>query len=83
MTVKVGIVGWGEIARRHASALVRAGAQLGGVVSRRGVAPDGVESYASLDAMLPHVDAVTIAVPNHLHASLCLATIRAGRFGRR
>jgi predicted dehydrogenase len=27
---------------------------------------------------LPHVDAITIAVPNHLHAELCLQAIAAG-----
>lgn len=79
MTVKVGIVGWGEIARVHASALTKAGAQLRGVISRDGTGPDGVERFESLDAMLPHVDAVTIAVPNHLHADCCLAVVRAGR----
>lgn len=79
MTVKVGIVGWGKIARRHASALTKAGARVRGVVSRRGTVPDGVEWFESLDSMLPHVDAVTIAVPNHMHADCCLAAVRAGR----
>jgi predicted dehydrogenase len=78
MTVRVGIVGWGDIARCHARALDSAGAQLRGVVSRSGAAPDQVESFDSLTAMLPHVDAVTIAVPNHLHAPLCLTAIQAG-----
>jgi len=79
MTVKVGIVGWGEIARCHASALTKAGARLCGVVSRSGETPDGIERFESLDTMLPHVDAVTIAVPNHLHADACLAAVRARR----
>ena len=33
--------------------------------------------FQSLGAMLPHVDAVIITVPNHLHARLCLQAIEA------
>jgi hypothetical protein len=29
--------------------------------------------------MLPHVDALTIAVPNHLHAALCVRSLEAGK----
>jgi len=78
MTVRVGIVGWGEIARQHARALTISGARVRGDVSRSGAAPDGATCFESLDAMLPHVDAVTIAVPNHLHAAHCLTAVQAG-----
>ena len=79
MTLAVGIVGWGEIARDHARQFERAGARLAGVVSRRGDLALGVPVYPSLDRMLPQVDALTVAVPNHLHASCCLQAVRAGK----
>ncbi len=79
MAVKIGIVGWGEIARRHADQVRRAGARLAGVVARRRPADLDVPWFESIEQLLPHVDGVTIAVPNHLHASSCLAAVRAGR----
>ena len=79
MTLAVGIVGWGGIARYHARQFERAGARLAGVVSRRSDLALGVPVYPSLDCMLPHVDALTVAVPNHLHARCCLQAVRAGK----
>ena len=79
MTLAVGIVGWGEIARDHARHFERAGARLAGVVSRRSDLALDVPVYPSLDGMLPHVDALTVAVPNHLHAGCCLQAVRAGK----
>ena len=79
MTLALGIVGWGEIARDHARQFERAGARLAGVVSRRGDLAPGVPVYPSLDRMLPQVDALTVAVPNHLHARCCLQAVRAGK----
>lgn len=79
MTVRVGIVGWGEAGRIHASHLASAGAEFSGVVSRRKNPDLDVPVFHALDDMLPHIDAVTIAVPNHLHASLCLQSVRAGK----
>jgi predicted dehydrogenase len=73
----VGIVGFGDIASYHARHLANAGAQVVGVVTSRSV-PVGLTRYPSLSAMLEHVDAVTIAVPNHLHAGLCMQAVRAG-----
>lgn len=75
--MKIGIVGWGEIAREHASHFAPNGAELGGVVSRRSNLDLGVPVFQSLEQMLPHVDAITVAVPNHLHAHLCLQVIEA------
>jgi predicted dehydrogenase len=74
----VGIVGYGEIAQFHARHLAAAGARVVGAVTRR-VPADGLVRYASLEAMLPEVDAVTVAVPNHLHADACLAALAAGK----
>ena len=79
MTLAVGIVGWGEIARDHARQFERAGARLAGVVSRRSDLALDVPVYPDLDRMLPHVDALTVAVPNHLHARCCLQAVRAGK----
>jgi len=77
--MKIGIVGWGEIAREHASHFAAGGAELGGVVSRRDNLGLSVPVFQNLEEMLPHVDAVTIAVPNHLHARLCLRAIEADK----
>ena len=79
MTVRIGIVGWGEIGRMHASHLASAGAEFSGIVSRRKNPDIDVPIFQTLDDMLPHIDAITIAVPNHLHASLCLQAVRAGK----
>ena len=77
MSLRVGIVGYGEIAAFHARHLTAAGVRIAGVVTSRSTPPD-IERYQSLSAMLRHVDAVTIAVPNHLHAALCVEAIAAG-----
>jgi predicted dehydrogenase len=77
MTMRIGIVGWGGIAREHAYHLKSAGATLAGIVSRRRDLDLEVPVFSSLQEMLPSVDALTIAVPNHLHASLCLQGIKA------
>lgn len=79
MAIRVGVVGWGEIGACHAEYLVSAGAQFNGVVSRRSGLKLEVPVYSTLRDMLPHVDAVTIAVPNFLHASLCLEVAHAGK----
>ncbi len=75
--MRIGIVGWGEIAREHASHFAPNGAELAAVVSRRRDLDPGVPVFRNFSEMAPHVDAVTIAVPNHLHASFCLQAIAA------
>jgi len=78
MALRVGIVGYGEAGRLHAAHLSRAGAQVVGFVTRREI-DCGFPRYVSVESMLPHVDAVTVAVPNRLHASVCLKAVRAGK----
>lgn len=77
--LKFGVVGWGEIGQRHASYLEAAGAQLAGVVSSKRDLVLAVPVYSRLEDMLSNIDAVTIAVPNHLHAALCIQAIDAGK----
>ena len=77
--MKIGVVGWGEIGRKHAINFAPAGARLGGVVSSRKNLSLPVPVFERLGDMLPHVDAVTIAVPNHLHAQLCIEAIESGK----
>jgi myo-inositol 2-dehydrogenase/D-chiro-inositol 1-dehydrogenase len=74
----VGIVGFGEIAGYHIRHLRRAGAHVAGVVTRRPTPPD-LRRYGSVDELLPDVQAVTIAVPNHLHAHLSLQALALGK----
>jgi predicted dehydrogenase len=79
MRMRIGIVGWGEIAREHLSHFAPNGAELGGVVSRQPDLDLAVPVFRSLAEMLPHVDAITVAVPNHLHAPLCLQAVESGK----
>ncbi len=79
MALRVGIVGWGDIARIHALKIEAAGAQVCAVVSRKKKLDCGVPVYGSFDDMIAHVDAITIAVPNFLHAEFCLKAARAGK----
>lgn len=78
MSLRVGVVGWGDAGRIHARHLVAHGACLVGVVSRR---PPGTEFrwFRSLEDILPEVDALTVATPNDLHAGLALKAARAGK----
>ena len=76
--MKIGVVGWGEIGRHHASHFSPNGAERpGAVVSRRRDLELDVPVFPTLSEMLPHVDAITVAVPNHLHAPMCLQAIEA------
>ena len=86
--MRVGLIGYGAWGRYHASALRRVdGVTLAAVlcsgaaaaVAARADLP-GVTVERSLDALLAHdLDAVDIVVPNHLHADLAVAVLRAGR----
>ena len=75
-TLRVGIVGYGEAGAFHARHLVAAGAEVVGAVTTREL-ESGRRRFGSLAEMLAHVDAVTIAVPNHLHAGLCLEVLES------
>ena len=78
MSLRVGVVGWGDAGRIHAEHLSAHGARLVGVVSRR---PPGSDFpwFRSLEDILPEVDALTIAAPNDLHAGMALKAVQAGK----
>ncbi len=77
--LRVGVVGFGEIGRVHIQHLQQAGAKVTGVVTHHRESRPGFPFYDSLKSLLPDVDAVTIAVPNYLHAKFCLEAMRAGK----
>lgn len=79
MNIRVGIIGWGEIGRFYASLLTDCGAEFAALVSRKSDLEVNVPIYSSLAEMLPHIDAVIVAVPNFLHASFCLQSVAAGK----
>ena len=88
--LRVGIVGCGAVAEWHAnngySALSNT-VDLAAVCDRREeraqaiAGPFGARMYANLDDMLRdgRIDAVDLCVPHHLHASLALKALEAGR----
>jgi predicted dehydrogenase len=75
--LRVGLVGFGEIAQYHLRHLESHGASVVGVVTTRPTPPH-LRRFESFERMLPEVDAITLAVPNHLHADLCVRVMVAG-----
>ena len=78
MSLRVGVIGWGDAGRIHARHLAVHGARLVGIVSRRPPGAD-IPWFRSLEDILPEVDAVTIATPNDLHAGMALKAVSAGK----
>ncbi len=88
MSIGLGIVGAGTVARLHAAAAISVGARLGGVFD---VDPDRAEVFAqefpgataqrTLDALLgrPDIAAVIVAVPNCYHKPVAIAAMHAGK----
>lgn len=82
--LKVGVIGGGFMARTHADAIRRAGAQLIGVRSngeqstRQASAALGVPGFGSVEALLAQCDAVHVTSPNALHAEQAAAALAAG-----
>lgn len=85
MTLRIGIVGAGTMGAVHAEAWAHTPAQVVGFVSRRLdnarrlAIQHGASAFATLDAMLPHVDVVDICTPPGLHLEQTLAAARAGK----
>jgi predicted dehydrogenase len=84
--MRFGILGWGKIARNAlAPAIAQAGHSVVAVGSRAPLAPTlpdlpGVV-WTDYEALLanPEVDAVYIALPNHLHVPWTLRALQAGK----
>jgi len=89
MTIKVGIIGAGGMLQYHAAGFQKAGAKIMAIADRQtAAAQKAAEKYNvpnvfdSVEAMLagyPELDAVSIIVPNKLHAPLAIQCLKAGK----
>ena len=89
MTTKVGIIGAGGMLQYHAAGFQKAGAKIIAIADRHtAAAQKAAEKYQvahvfeSVEAMLagcPELDAVSIIVPNKLHAPLAIQCLKAGK----
>jgi len=83
--LKVGVIGGGFMARTHAEAIRRAGAQLVGVRSNgdestaRAAAAIGARGFDSVEALIEECDVVHVTTPNAQHAEQATAVLRSGR----
>lgn len=88
--LRVGIIGCGDVALRvHLPALEAAGAQVTRFASKNLADAQAAADAATAEAMAtddwrqlvasPHIDAVDICTPNHLHAEMTMAAIEAGK----
>lgn len=83
MTLRVGLVGYGAIARRHREAIeLSRGAELVALATSQ---PDpkipGVSVYSDFDQLLAarDVDAIVICTPSGYHAKQALSALKAGK----
>jgi predicted dehydrogenase len=83
-SVRIGIIGLGNIGRHHADQLRTSGGQLVGGVdilpeARERFAIDyGVETYAEADDLFSTTDAVIITTPNRFHEEYAVRALEAG-----
>lgn len=88
--LRVGMIGCGDAARRvHLPKLEEAGAQVIRFASKHLADAEAAAEQSSAEAMAtddwhkvvasPHIDAVDICTPNHLHAEMALAALDAGK----
>lgn len=86
--VRIGVIGCGSIGSYHIEKLVAAGAKLVAVcdidpdalqsAAKKFAVPNAMPDYRDLLA-LDELDAVTVALPNDLHAPVSIAALRAGK----
>ena len=87
MTVTIGIVGSGQIARFHAEAIAKTDARLVAIADvseaagREFAAKTGAEFVGDYRRLLddPRVQAVFVATPNHAHYQIALDALDAGK----
>jgi predicted dehydrogenase len=84
--LRLGVVGAGEVARRHVAAAASvAGVRFAGVTDVDGTraaalaGPAGGRVYPDAEAMIGDVDVVVVATPHSTHTDLVLQAVRAGR----
>ena len=86
MKVKFGVLGYGFMGHVHVEKLMkRDDCQIVAVCDtdpeKMADVPEGIETYASIDELLEKADinAVVIAVPNHIHLEAVEKSARAGK----
>ncbi len=89
MTVRIGLIGAGFISETHAEAFSRVpGAEMTAIASRGGERARDLARRYGIAHVEPHyqalleradVDVVTVAVPNDLHAKICIAAAERGK----
>jgi UDP-N-acetylglucosamine 3-dehydrogenase len=88
--LRVGIIGCGDVARRvHLPSLEAAGAQVTRFASKVLADAEATANAAQGEAMAtddwrqlvasPHIDAVDVCTPNHLHAEMAIAALETGK----
>jgi predicted dehydrogenase len=83
--MKVGIVGVGFMGTTHAAAWAETPAEIAGFAAETNQEAGAIagqydaQVYSSLEEMLPHVDAVDICSPTHLHYEMALQAAAAGK----
>jgi len=88
-SIRLGIIGAGWPGRKHAEGAKQSGGYRVAAVAdlipdrRKAIAAKfgGAKEFEDADALLKSADieAVTIAVPNHLHAAIAIAALKAGK----
>ena len=83
--MRIGVLGAGVQGKLHAQTLAGlAGVELAGVADlvpanrEWAQATLGAPTFETLDELLPHVDAVSICLPDHLHEQPAIAALDAG-----
>ncbi|MCK4872247.1 MAG: Gfo/Idh/MocA family oxidoreductase [Phycisphaerales bacterium] len=87
MTIRLGIIGAGGIGELHAEHVEQAGMRLAAVcdmdkkrADKLAAKYDDAAVFTAVDGLLKtDVDAVLVALPNHLHREVAVAALRAGK----
>ncbi len=83
--MRIGIIGVGAMGGTHAAAWAEIGAPVAGFVAARHdhaqalAARYEAPAYPDLASLLPHIDALDICTPTHLHHDMVVQAARAGK----